>query len=616
MNRDFRTWFVAIVAVCVLPAWASLAQDATFQASVDKNPVGLGDEFTLSFVLNGSGMGGGQNLKLPDLAKFRMLSGPNQSTSMQWVNGRMSSSVTYSYTLQPRELGKVTIGPASIVVGGNTLTSNSISLDVVKSAPKPRQQAAAQDVSGQIADNLFVKAVVSRTRAIQGDQINLTFKLYTRLTVLNYAVEKTPTMTGFWGEDIETPKDIQLTSETINGKTYRVGIIKRMALFATQSGTLEISPMVVQTQIQLPAPRSSDPFDAFFRDPFGRTTTYEARSEPVRISIEPLPAGAPQDFKGAVGEFAMSTNLDKKSTRTNEPVSFKVTVSGTGNIKLLEAPAIELPSDFEQYTPKITENINRGGDRVSGSKTFEYLLIPRYPGLKLIKPLTFSYFDLAKREYMRLRSPEIELNVEQGTAPATPLAVGLGREDVRLLNQDIRFIKVRDSGFRRQGEFLYNAPVFLVLWVIPFAGLAGSVLYARNRRAIIADVAGYRNRKAIGVARKRLKVADRLLNETSPKAGATANTAPRFYAEVAGALWQYLGDKLSIPQAEFSVERATVALEEHSADAKTIGALKSLLETCDLIRFAPTSIDRLEMRKTYDEASRIIVELEQTMKFS
>ena len=499
--------------------------------------------------------------------------------------------------------------------GGKTLQSNSIVLAVEKSGPKPKQ-APAQDVSGQIGDNLFVKAVVNKTRAIQGDQINLTFKLYTRLTVLNYAVEKTPTMTGFWGEDVETPKDIQLTTETVNGKQYRVGIIKKMALFATQSGTLEISPMQVQTQIQVPAPRSLDPFDAFFRDPFGRTTNYMAQSEPVKITIDPLPSGAPPDFKGAIGQFAMSTTLDKRSTKTNEPVSFKVTISGTGNIKLLEAPSLELPSDFEQYSPKISDNINRQADRISGSKVFEYLLIPRYPGLKIIKPLTFSYFDLAKREYVRLRSPEVELNVEQGTSVPQPLVAGSNREDVRLLNQDIRFIKVRDTDFRRQGDYLYNTPLFVVLWVLPFAGLAGSVLYTRNRRAIIEDVAGYRNRKAIGVARKRLKVAERLLKDLSPKAGATASTGPRFYSEVSGALWQYLGDKLSIPQAEFSVERATGSLEEHEAPAETIGALKSLLETCDLIRFSPANVDRAQMQRTYDEASRIIIELEQKLKFS
>ncbi|MGA9119127.1 MAG: BatD family protein [Bacteroidota bacterium] len=613
MNAVKLPLLVAVCLLALLPAAIVRAQEPALRASVDKNPVGLGDEFTLTFVLNNAGMNGGKDMRLPDLNRFRMLSGPNQSSSVQFVNGSMSSSVSYSYVLQPKEIGKTTIGSATIEAAGKTLHSDPIILEVVKGAPAPKQ-SAPQEVTTNIGDNLFVKAAVSRTHVLQGEQITLTFKLYTRLTVMNYAVEKTPTMIGFWGEDVETPKDIQLSTETINGKQYRVGIIKKMALFPTQSGTLEISPMVVQTQIQVPAPRSLDPFDAFFRDPFGRTSNYTAQSEPVKIIVDPLPPGAPPDFKGAIGQFAMSTSLDKKSTRTNEPVSFKVTVSGTGNIKLLEAPTLELPSDFEQYSPKITENINRQGERVSGSKVFEYLLIPRYPGLKIIKPLTFSYFDLAKREYVRLRSPEIDLNVEQGTAPALPVVAGGNREDVRLLSQDIRFIKVREAGFRREGEYLYNTPLFVVLLILPFVGVAGSVVYARNRRAILTDAAGYRNRKAIGIARKRLKVAERLLKETSPKAGAMATVGPRFYSEVAGALWQYLGDKLAIPQAEFSVDRATRALEDHGAPSESIASLRSLLETCDLIRFAPTSIDRIGMQQTYDEASRIIVELEQTLR--
>jgi hypothetical protein len=602
----------ALAFLVLTGTFRAAAQDPSFQASVDRNPVGVGEELTISFTLANAGTGGGKNFKLPDLSRFRTLSGPNQSTSMQFMNGAMSSSVTYSCMVQARDAGKYSIGPATIDVGGKTLRTNPIVLDVVKN-PQRAQQSAPDNAGGQIAENVFLRAIVSKTHVMQGEQINLSFKLYTRLTVMNYAVEKTPTMTGFWGEDVETPKDVQLSTETVNGKQYRVGIIKRTALFPTQSGSLEISPMTLQTQIQMPAPRSVDPFDAFFRDPFGRTTNYAARSEPVKVMVDPLPGGAPPDFKGAVGQFAMSTSVDKKTTRTNEPVSLKVTVSGTGNIKLLEAPALELPADFEQYSPKVQEIINRQGERITGSKVFEYLLIPRYPGMKVIKPVTFSYFDLNRREYIRLRSPEIELNVEQGTAPAVPLVAGGGREDVRLLNQDIRFIKVRPAAFVRQGEYLYNSSGFVLLLLLPLAGAAGAYVYASNRRAALSDVAGYRNRRAIGEARKRLKTGERLLRETGAKAGGASKSAPRFFSETAGALWQYLGDKLGIPQAEFSVERAAGALADAGTPAPLVQALRTLLETCDMARFAPTSVDRPAMQRAYEEASRIIVELERTL---
>ena len=413
---------------------------------------------------------------------------------------------------------------------------------------------------------------------------------------------------------METPKNIALSTETINGKQYRVGIIKRVALFPTQPGTLEISPMEVQTTVQVQSTRSNDPFESFFRDPFGRSVNHAVKSEALKINVDPLPSGAPSDFKGAVGQFAMSTAVDKKTTRTNEPINLKVTISGSGNIKLLESPTVELPTDFEQYTPKVADNINRQQERISGSKTFEYLLIPRYPGLKIIKPITFSYFDLAKREYVKLRSPQIELNVEQGAASAAPLIAGASREDIRLLSQDIRFIKVANSGLLRKGEFLYMSRTFIVLLFMPLAGLVGAFVYARQRQAVMLDQVGYRNRRAIKIARKGLKQAEYLLNE---KSGSQGSPSPkqrlRFYSEVSRALWKYLGDKLNISQSEFSVDGAVTELRKRSVAAGLVHALKSLLESCDLARFAPTSLEVAAMQRTYDEARRVIVELERTL---
>jgi len=467
----------------------------------------------------------------------------------------------------------------------------------------------------QLGDNLFLRAAVDRAHVLQGEQINLVFKLYTRVSVANYGITKNPTMTGFWGEDTETPKNISLTNETVNGKSYRVGVIKRVALFPTQAGALEVGPMEVQTTVQMPYARSSDPFDAFFRDPFGRNATFTVSSEAIKIRVDPLPSGAPSDFKGAVGQFAMSTAVDKKTTRTNEPVSIKVTLSGTGNIKLLDGPAVELPTDFEQYSPKVTENINRSQPRITGSKTFEYLVIPRYPGLKVIKPIVVSYFDLGKREYMRLRSPQIELNVEQGTATAPATMSGVNREDVRLLSQDIRFIKVGGARFHRADERPYSSALFLFLLVLPFAGIAGAVVYARQQHIVMLDQAGYRNRKAMKVAQKGLKQAEYLLREKSgSQGGPSSKQRLRFYSEVSRALWKYLGDKLNIPQAEYSVEGAVQELSQRGISPELAASLRTTLETCDMARFAPTSLELDAMQRVFDEARRIIIELERTLK--
>jgi hypothetical protein len=601
---------VWLTLLLLLGTGAGFAQDVTFQASVDKNPVGSNDQFTLTFSLGSSGAGGGKNLQLPDLEKFRVMSGPNQSSSMQFINGAVSSSVTYSYVLEPKEVGKFTIGSASIEAGGKTYHTNPIAIEVVKGSAKPKQQTAApEDVSGQIGDNLFLRATIGKAHVIQGEQVNLAYKLYSRVSLLDVREDKASNLIGFWGEEVERVKDAPPAVEVVNGKQYRVFTIKQMALFPTQSGTLEISPMALKANVQVQTRRSLDPFDSFFSNPFGRSAMVDVKSDPVKIKVDPLPSGAPPDFKGAVGRFAMSTAVDKKSTRTNEAVTLKVTISGTGNIKLLESPAVELPSDFEQYSPKVSDNISRPQGLVSGSKVFEYLLIPRYPGLK---PVTFSYFDLGKKEYLRLRSPQIELNVEQGAASPAPLVAGGSQEDVRLLSQDIRFIKVGQTAFLRQGEHLYLSAGFLVLLLLPLTALAGAFVYSRQRQAVLQDQVGYRNRKAMKVAQKGLKQAAYLLKESA----GTPNTKQRlrFYSEVSRALWKYLGDKLNIPQSEFSVEGAITELSRRDVGSDLLQSLRMVLESCDMARFAPTSMGLATMEKTYDEARRIIVELERTLR--
>lgn len=602
---------MVVVFLLVLAASLSFGQDAAFDASVDKNPVGMGDQFTLSVTLRNSGMGGGKNLQLADLSKFHVMSGPNQSSSMQFINGAVSSSITYTYILQPKEIGKFTIGATSIEVGGNVYKTAPLTLEVVKAASRPKTQTSAPaDVTGQIGDNLFLKAMVDRTTVVQGEQINLTFKLYTRVSISNYAVDKNPAMTGFWSEDVENPKNIALSNEVVNGKQYRVGVIRRLALFPTQSGTLEISPMEVQTTVQIQS-RSTDPFDAFFRDPFGQSVNHTVKSEAIRIKVQPLPPGAPPSFKGAVGRFTMTTAVDKKTTKTNDPVSLKVTISGTGNVKLLESPEVELPLDFEQYTPKVSDAINRQSDRISGSKTFEYLLIPRYPGQKVIKPVTFSFFDLTKRDYVVLRSPQIELTVEQGPASAAPFVSGGAREDVRLLSQDIRFIKVGTANLARRGEYLYTSGTFVVLMVLPLFALAGAFVYVRQRQAVMMDEIGYRNRRAIKVAQKGLRQAEHLLKTTS---SAPSAQKLAFYAEATRALYKYLGDKLNIQQAEMSIEVVMSELEKRSVNGELAASLKSLLESCEMARFAPASLSITAMQQTYDVARKLIIELERTLK--
>jgi len=589
--------FALLLTVSVLTA-----QDASFTAGVDKNPVAADEQFTLEFTVSTSGASP-RNFKTPDLSKFLVLSGPNQSTSMQIINGSVSSSQTFTYVLQAREAGRPVIGAATIEIGGNQYKSNPIELTVTKATGKkatPAQSAQGQTVD--VGDNIFLKATVDRTRVYQGEQITVTYKIYTRARIVNYSINKLPTMTGFWGEELQLPQQVSLSNETVNGKQYQVGILKKTALFPTQSGTLEINPMEVTCQVQVQSRRrTNDIFDQFFNDPFfgAQTANVSLKSEPVKITVLPLPQDpVPESFQGAVGKFTLKADLNKRRAKTNEPISLKATITGSGNVKILEAPKLKLPSDFEQYDPKVKENIERTGAAINGSKTFEWLIVPRYPGEKQIPAMEFSYFDVVQRRYVTLRTNEFNVVVEKGSAEAPQSAAGLSKEDVRLLNQDIRFIKTDAGTFYNKGEELVDPVAAATMTLIPFAAFLVLLFYRQKALSEMSDVVSFRSRKAMKIAAKKLANANHLL---------TAEKHEAFYAEVSTAMWQYVSDKLALDRSELSIENVTQQLEAKKVSPELTLKIKELLEACEFARFAPGSSTPEEKKKMYENASSIII---------
>ncbi len=593
----------------------AIAGDVSFTASADKTTIALGEQFNLQFTLSGAGTSSGTNFQLPDLSKFLILSGPNQSTSMQFINGSVSSSVSYGYVLQARETGKFTIGAASIEAGGKKYSTQPLTITVVKGSAQQKQSAAngaaqTPDNSVHIGDNLFLRAEVDRTHVYQGEQITVTFKVFTRVRITNYTINKLPNMIGFWSEDIAIPQQVNLVNETYKGKQYQVGVLKKTALFPTQPGTLEINPLEIICQVQVQQRRSNgkDWFDQFFNDPFFnsvQTSNVTITSEPVKVTVLPLPKNdAPRDFQGAVGKFSMDVALSKKNVKTNEPLSLKATISGTGNIKILEAPGLEVPNDFEKYDPKVTDNIDRTGPAIHGSKTFEWLLVPRYPGEKHIPPVDFSYFDPSQRKYVSLHSNPIDITVEKGSAEPEQFTGTISKEDVKLLNEDIRFIKTDPMAFHRRGEETLSSATVAVITVLPLLAFIGIVAFRQKSIRDSADVVSFRARKAMKVATKRLQQAKTLL---------TANNAEEFYTETSRALWQYVADKLSIDRAELSIDTVTQQLSEKNISPELVGRIKECLEICEFARFAPASASEEEKKKMYDLASEVIVATEKEL---
>ncbi len=578
-------------------------------ADIDKNPVATDEQFTLEFTVSTSG-GSARSLKLPDLGKFLILSGPNQSTSMQIINGTVTSSQSYSYVLQPREDAKFTIGPASVEVNGSQYSSNSIEMTVTKATGQKKAQAQAQQGETiDIGDNLFIRAVIDRSRVYQGEQVLVQFKLYTRLDLADVSIIKLPSMTSFWSEEFPFQPNINWVVETINGKQYRVGVIRKTALFPTSSGTLEIQPLEMACKVRIPRSRQSkDLFDQFFNDPFfgmARLADVKIKSNPVKITVLPLPTNpVPESFQGAVGKFTLKADVNKRRSKTNEPISLKAVISGTGNVKILEAPKLKLPSDFEQYDPKVKEEIERTGALINGTKTFEWLIVPRYPGEKKIPAMEFSYFDANQHRYITLKTNEFTVTVEKGSAEAPQSASGISKEDVKLLNQDIRFIKTDAGSFHMKESELIETTPALMMTVIPFGVFLALLYHRRKTLTEMSDVVSFRSRKALKIAAKKLANAKVLLG---------ANKPDEFYAEVSTAMWQYVSDKLAIDRAELSVDNVTQRLQEKKLPEELTQKIKELLESCEFARFAPGSSSQEEKNKMYEMASSIIVAAEREL---
>jgi hypothetical protein len=598
---------IVLLLVCYS---ALIAQDGSFITSVDKNRLAMGEQLEITFTL--SGRNSGNNFRPPSFNDFVVLSGPNQSTSMQIINGAVSSSVSYSYVLQPRAEGKYTINPATIEYGGKQLQSQSITIEVLKNAAASKQQGKStgiSDIGRQIGDNLFLKVSVDKQRIYQGEQVTATYKIYNRISLVNLGISKTPSLSGFWSEDLPISQQIQWTNEVVNGKQYRVGILKKVALFPQRSGTLELDPMEVNCVVQVQTRnRSNSFFDQFFNDPFFgnvENVNYKIKNEPFKINVQSLPSSnIPTGFTGAVGKYSMEAWLDKRQTKTNDPVSLKVKISGRGNLKLLEPPNVIIPPDLERYEPKISDNISNQGNQVSGSRTFEYLLIPRHAGELKIASFPFAYFDIETKKYVALSSPEFMLSVEKGDDIAAGQTQGLTKEDVKLLGEDIRFIKSGDLIFRRKGDSFAGSAMFYLITISPVLCFAGFVFYIRRHEKILGDVAGIRNRKARKMAQKRLATAHKCLHEKKDE---------EFYIEVSRALWGYASDKLGISPAELSAEKIHASLISRKVSEDAVTKLISVIERCEFARFAP-STESMQMDSIYKESVELISMIEDQIR--
>ncbi len=601
--------FLIKLVICISVVQVSLTAQS-FRASVSSTTVGLNDKFQVFFTFDGQELGAAKNFSPPDLNKdFIVLSGPNQSTSMQIINNAVSSSLTYSYYLQPRNLGKYTIGSAKIIYKDEEYKTEPIRIEVVPGAPKPKENPPQSDnvSEKEIAENLFVRASVDKQRVYKGEQVTVTYKLYTRLDIAaQMSVSKLPAYQGFWAEELETSSNISFTTEVVDGRQFRVGVLKRAALFPSQTGELAITPFELKVPILVKKKRRTGSiFDDLFDDPFfgGRETyEYTAKSNTLRITSLELPnENVPSSFSGAVGEFSLNAKVDKSEVKANEPMSLKLELSGTGNLSLIKVPEIRLPAGFEKYEPKIIDQINRS-NKISGKKTIEYLLIPRLAGKSTIPPIEFSYFNPNSKSYVTLTTSSFSINVLKGEGAADVAYVP--KEGIKVLGDDIRFIKTNLGNIQKSNELIVLNTGFWAAVVFPLFALIGLVAWKRRSDKLSGNVQLLRYQRAEKMAKSRLKTAKSLMVE---------NKQIEFYDEISKALFGYLEDKLQIPKAELTLEAVLQKLQQANLKQDVLDNLKNCAEKCEMIRFAPKEDGLGAMNQIYNDSANVIIEIEKTL---
>jgi len=580
----------------------------SFTASTSSTKVDEGEQFEVTFTYSGTEMNSIGNFQPPNFNSFLILSGPNQSSNMQIINGAVSGSRAFTYYLQPRSVGKFTIGSAAISVKGQTLKSDPLPIEVVKGGTpqQSKKTQGGQDVSSkEISENVFIRALVDKNSVYQGEQVTVTYKLYTRLNIQSPQVSKLPSYQGFWSEEIETSNQITFARENYEGKVFNVAVLKRAALFPTQTGELSVTPFELKIPVLIQRKkRSNSPFDNFFDDPFfGRTESveYTAKSNTVKVKVLPLPQTTLSSFTGAVGDYTLQTSVDKKIVRQNEPVTLKVMVSGEGNINLLDPPQMQIPNGFEKYEPKISTNVSRGGV-ISGKKNFELLVIPRVSGNFEIPAMQFTFFNPRKKIYQTESSPAYQIIVEQGSAEYSGGTSGLSKEEIKLLSQDIRFIKTDFSDVTKKIKPVENSLlVDLGLYSLPLLVLLGFLFWKQKQEKLSGNITLLKNLRAEKIAKARLKTAAKYLKEQNDTL---------FFAEISLAVYGYLEDKLSINKADFTVEAAISRLLINEVDEDMIAEMRFILEKCEFVRFAPSQNILEDMNLLYKRTAALIALLE------
>ena len=603
-----------ILYICLIIAGITgiyAADNITFRATAP-DVVAVGDQFKLSFVISTQNI---KDFRAPAIKDFDVLMGPtrSQQSSVQVINGNTSStnSVTFTYILLATEEGSYTIPGATINAEGNEIISNSVQIKVLPADKINDGVGGDTNNSGNNKDNttisssdLFITSNVSKTNVYEQEAILLTYKIYTAIDLRGFDNVKLPDFKGFHSQEIELP-DRRWELEHYKGRNYRTTIYRQFILFPQQTGELTIDAARFDASITK-ANQAIDPFDAFFN---GRNSYVEIKKSlftpKLTINVKQLPTPKPEKFSGGVGTFDMVSSINNLQLKTNDAITLKIVITGTGNLKLVSAPEIQFPDDFEIYDPKIENNSQLTTNGLSGTLTIEYLAIPRNPGTYKIPAAKFSFFDINSQTYKTLTSEEYSLNVEKGNGDASQVIANYSnKENLRVLNEDIRFIKQNNIQLIPRGDYFWGTWIYWLYYIVPLIIFA--IFFVLYRRRILenSDIAQVKIKKANKVAVKRMKQAGLLLKN---------NQKEDFYNEVLRALWGYMSDKLNIPVSKLSKDNIEDELNKYKIDKELINKFINVLNECEYARYAPGDANQA-MDHIYSLSLDVISSMENAIK--
>ena len=610
-----KLFAILIGLMGTLAAWAQ----TSIRVEVH-NIVELSERFNLVFVVEGEQAP--SDFQWTAGEDVTVVWGPQKGSSrnVQIVNGKTtrSSQTFYTYILQARKTGTLTIPSAVAKVKGEELRSKPVTIQVVddggssaagSTASQEPSQAGGQQQARQATSNqgdIFLRLSLSRTSVVVGEPITATLKIYNRTNLVDFENARFPTFNGFWSQEVDSPTNIEFKREQVDGTMYNSAILRRWVIIPQKAGDQTIDPAEIVCLVNVQQRRSTGSiFDDFFNSDFV-TTRQRVSTKPATVHVSALPGGAPASFGGGVGEFQVQARLSKDSLKTHDAASLIVTVSGKGNVALLEAPKLSFPPDFEVYDVKTNVNTDKSG--TSGSKTFEFPFIPRSPGNFEIGPVQYSYYDVKQRKYHTASTAVLPLAVARSAssasgAPQQGNTLVVDRKGVKNLGEDIRFIRTKTSLGTDKGFFVYSPLWWGVILALLAIG-AGIWLGFRKMAARRADVTGNRNRRATRQALKRLAQARDFLDK---------NLYTAFYEELHRSLIGFVGDKLAMDMADQNKENIEASLIAGGVPEAIAKDFTELLDACEYARYSPDS-GHEAMNAHYEKAVSTITAIDSSMK--